>query len=682
MNVAELERLLSSPDVETRRQAVALAGGARRSELGAGLLRALGDADYRVREEAVAALTADVASYALIPELVAGLAQSENVGLRCAARDALRGLGAAAAPALIEALSDVEPLARKFVLEALSADGSDEAFGVLAQAARGDDVLLAASAIEALSRHQGERTIEALRGPLRSTEAFVRAAALDALVRLDASFAWEDVALLRSDRVLGRMALGALVRTHDERAAPLLVRELDEPSARGLVEALLGLSRLYQRGEALRRAVVQALSSLSSTARERLRRLASDDRYDVAHASCLVLACARDAEIVELAIAVTLRGGAPAPLAAALVDGGEAHVAALADVAGAANRAGDERGAALELLSEIARAGDEALEHELRPLLLSALSAHESSVRHAALRVLARLARAEDAPRLLAEATSDDGEAAQLAGAALSELARREPAAVRHVLAAPSFEGPAGATLAVLAAELGADAVLDRLRDALLSHDVPARAAALAGLARMSGPQARELVLLALRDDSPEVQVAAFDALVRSSERETDVEALFAVRTALLQWQGDDADAEAALARALAQHDDEAVRARLRGLAERGSTGARLFALQGLLRLSDPALDPLLAAALRDDDSELVKQAVLGIAQIGGSRAGVRIAAALAHAAWDVRLLAAQWIARLHATDALAALHGQLAKESDDYVRAALLDALARLGGR
>ena len=301
--------------------------------------------------------------------------------------------------------------------------------------------------------------------------------------------------------------------------------------------------------------------------------------------------------------------------------------------------------------------------------------AHESdpSVAAALLRGLGRFGEGQDAPALLARTQDLDVDVAVAAGNALRELAFREPAAVRAALAHATPAGPAGLAVAELLVDLGARDALDRLRQALLSDESSTRVYAIAGLARLGGTPSAELVALALRDGSAEVQVAAVEAL--SVMRGAGSIA----GEALLTFETSDSDVLCVLARALSSLIDGRAIERLYVIARSGPSEARVTAIQSLVAMGDPALEPLLLEAANDSDPEVAKEAISELGGIGSPDAAARIAAALQHHAPDVRRLAAAWLARIGDRSSVEALFARLHDENDSLVRSVVVEALEAL---
>ncbi|HEX4355204.1 MAG TPA: HEAT repeat domain-containing protein, partial [Polyangiales bacterium] len=366
------------------------------------------------------------------------------------------------------------------------------------------------------------------------------------------------------------------------------------------------------------------------------------------------------------------RDVAPNQLAAAF---DEWPVAALHDVLQLAASEVSWRAPALELACEIADRANAVVEvvAQLRAALRAAFLDVDSAVAVAVLRGLGRFGEAIDASALLRKTRDPEVDVAVAAGNALRELAFREPAAVRSALTHVTPNGPAGLAVAELLVDLGARDALDRLRQALLSDESSTRVYAIAGLSRLGGEAAAELVALALSDQSAEVQVAAIEALSimrGASGRGSE---------ALLQFDSSDSDVLCVFTRALSSVSDPRATARLYAIARNAPREARVAALQALAMSGDPAFEALLLEAATDPDAEVAKEAIAELGGTGGPEATARIAQALQHAASDVRRLAAAWLARIGDRASVEALFNRLQDESDPLVRNVVVEALEAL---
>jgi len=671
MSTAEIQAALKSADVEERRDGVLAASALHDKESSELLLSALGDSDWRVREEAIRAVGEVAVEHELIRPLIDGLCQGQNVGLRNAARDVLRRLGAAAARSLITALTEVEPNERKFIVEALACGGTEEAIDTLIESVRGNDAVIAVAAMDAMAQLGGPRVEAALREKLRTGDTFERAAALDALEHLAATVLYDDLAPLLDDRLLRRIALDALGRSGDVRAVAHLLNALTDRSTHVTSRALLGLYRLQGINVDARRLLSTELPS-RSLAVATLKTLVNDEDRTLGLAAATLLARCRERDAVRIAVELVSRDVAANQLAGAFDDWIEEALSAVLRIA---LEQADWRAAALDLACELGERANErpAAVEQLRVCLRDSFSDLDNAVRVAVLRGLGRFGQADDAALLLSCTRDSDVDVAVAAGNALRDLAFRAPAAVRQVLSNATPAGPAGLAVAELLVDLGARDALDRLRQALWSDESSTRVYAIAGLSRMGGQVAAELTALALRDESTEVQVAALEALTVMREGGE------IAKNAVLEFTSHDSDVLCALTRALSVLDDPRALERLTHLAQSGPRDARIAALSALSVQDAAAVRSLLQIAVRDEDAEVAKEAISQLGSLGDGEAAQHIAAALAHPAADVRRLSAAWLARVGDRASAEALLDRLQHESDAQVRSVVVEALEAL---
>ena len=671
MNAAAIRAAMNSSDVEVRRDAVLAAGALHDRDTSSILMSALGDVDWRVREEAIRVVGEVAVEFDMIKPLIEGLCQGSNVGLRNAAREVLRRLGAAAARVLVASLSDVEPNDRKFIVEALACGGTEEATDTLIESVRGSDPVIAVAAMDALAQLGGPRATAALRDKLRTGDTFERAAALDALEHLAATVQYDDLTPILEDRLLRRIALDALGRSGDVRAVPHLLTALTDRSTHVIHRALLGLFRLQGANVDARRLLCTELPR-NTQAVASLKIAADDEDRSLGLAAATLLARARDREAVATAVQLVAADVAANQLAAAFDDWTE-------DALSVALRIADEnvelRAAALDLACEL---GDRVNERPnaiepLRDVLRGAFTDPDVSVRVSVLRGLGRFGDEADAALLLESTADADPDVAVAAGNALRDLAFRAPSAVRQVLANATPSGPAGLAVAELLVDLGAKDAHERLREALLSDESSTRAYAIAGLSRLGGPAASELVSLALRDDSQEVQVAALEALTVMRDRGDEG------TRAILDFESKDSDVLCAHTLALSSLDDPRAPELLQVIARTAPREARVAAMQALVGLGGTEVQPLLAEFATDSDPEVAKQAVSELGTLANGRSPAAIAAALSHNAPEVRRLAAAWLGRIGDTTSSERLFDRLEHENDVHVRNVIVEALEAL---
>lgn len=681
MTPEELERAMRDDDPEQRRRAV-IAVAEKGSDEGAPLvLAALGDADWRVRKEAVRAAVELAPRLGLIPFLVQAIAQGDNVGLRNAALEALGGLGQRATAALLEALPRVGVGPRKFVVEALGDVGDPAVVPALVDASADADPNVAAAALDALARVGGPEAELALRARLHAEDPFQRMAALDGLDRLGAAVPWEELKPLLGDRLVRRVAIGCLGRCGHPAAAAPLVEALGDRSVHVASAAATALARLHDGGGAAGEAVTQQMQKVPEPSRKPLLYMLQEGDLEARQAAARLLALAQDPEALPGIVALAAEDALPPGALDATRAFGQGGVRPLLQVH--MREQGKRAAVALELASDLIGLGGQTLDgilgREVREHLRRALSSLDPDVALAAARSFAAWAEPSDAPALVAAASRLGEAAARSCGLALEVLSVRAPKVVDEAIANVALDGPAGAALARVVARLGGPMAFERLQAAQAANDPATRRAAVEAMAQLGGRRAAELIGLALADEVVDVQIAAVTALggLRDDQgRPLGVDAL------LLALGSDSPAVQAAAARALGGAGGGRAIEPLRELVRTAAPGVAVAAMEGLRALHDPTLGDLLVEALGHPDEEVVKQALCAIHESAGARTAARLALALEHHAWDVRQLAATLLGQGGGDEARAALHDRLPRESDDLVREAIERALSSMEGR
>ncbi|HYJ09835.1 MAG TPA: HEAT repeat domain-containing protein, partial [Polyangiaceae bacterium] len=258
----DVTALLAAGDPEERRRAVARIVELPPSQRVAPLLSALGDADWRVRKEAVG-LTAELGPE---PELLAALAgvfaPGDNVGLRNAAVEALGAFGSFAVETLASRLPHFDADGKKLSIEALGRSGDAAALDVLAPLVSDPDANVRIAALEALGAIGITRVDEArelLTSRLDASRPLETLAALESLAMIGARLPFATVEPWLGDRLLGRAALALAAQSGDGKAAAPLVRDLVSSNAPG---AICALADYVTASEAARR---EALAELNAT---------------------------------------------------------------------------------------------------------------------------------------------------------------------------------------------------------------------------------------------------------------------------------------------------------------------------------------------------------------------------------------------------------------------------------
>lgn len=676
--------LLSAADPEERRLAVSRIIELPPSQRVPPLLSALGDADWRVRKEAIG-LTAELGPE---PELLAALAgvfgPGDNVGLRNAAVEALGAFGSFAVDTLLARLPHFDADGKKLSIEALGRSGEAAALDALAPLVGDPDPNVRVAALEAIGAVGGTRVDEAralLVGRLDASRPLETLAALESLALLGASLPFATVEPWLGDRLLGRAALALAAQSGDARAAAPLVANLASGADPG---AICALADYVVTSEAARR---QALAELDSAG-------------DAGRTLVLGWLAQRDGDVECVRAALSVVG------ALGLSAGAEPAVGWLADarcyaeadqalfllgpqaapalLRGASSPEVETAAACLDL---IGRMPAESVGAEERRALTLALSSHQPDTVRAALGALTRVGDADclsELVRLLGDASL-----VSLIEPALGAISQRHPQrALTYVQLSASEGSLAHASALVITAlvsrgRLGSidagelTAFLIRL---LLSTSHGERRAALAALAELGSSEALDAVRFALADEEPAVRAEAVRTLGRLKNREGGSVGV----PALLEVVSESHDPTLVLAalRALGDSSDPRALGVLGPLVRADDARVAVTAVEALARHADQRRLSLLFDGLHHNEAEVVKAAMLAIAAEPDARVVAHLGACLDQPAWDVRRLAADLLGRAPSDASVALLRARLSSEHDPMVKDALTRALENSGQR
>jgi HEAT repeat protein len=226
-----------------------------------------------------------------------------------------------------------------------------------------------------------------------------------------------------------------------------------------------------------------------------------------------------------------------------------------------------------------------------------------------------------------------------------------------------------------LLARLARPADAERVRRMLADPSELVRRSAVEAVLRL-GQAGEELLRVALADEAPGVRCASARAVaqLRLVTADADLEVLAEDRDVRVRSAAMGALAERALS--------PDARARALGLLADGlrSGGVvALAALAALQRVGGADAAAIAALGLRSPEPEIVERAAACVGAHGGDELRGELIALLAHPAWHVRARVARELAAQPAVAALPQLHARLGEESDEFVREALLAALASL---
>lgn len=689
--IGEVAALLDDRDPESRRRGAQLIGHVAGPVAAALLLRALGDADWRVRKEAAGIASSVEPRTLVIERLLEAVKDRENVGLRNACVEALVALGRDAVTPVVNTLVLADADTRKLLVELLGGIPDLRGTRALAGALRDEDVNVRATAAEALGSAAlaGEDAralaVGALTGTLRPTNApaepLLRLAALNSLGRLEAALAWETFEPLTHDPLLRRHAIAAASRSREPAAVEALAGAIGHASvgvARDSLVALVEcLTATGAPGEL--RTVARDTILRTETATERVRAFARSNEDPFARGAALVVLglLRMPADVPELVRG--LAGGDVTEQAElGLAWFGEDAVAALVAEGTASSPA--VRKAALSLLPHLATNADEATLEALR----EALQSTSAEVVTAALQSLAIIGDASDLARVGPHATSKDPRIAATASAALTTLAGRHVAEARvlaDTVSPDAKDAVVGCLLRGASAAPPPPGEDDRqvrspdeaanisfLRGALDHRDVHVRRAAVDALGAIGGSTAAVVVARALADEERDVVLAAVRALGSLGQ----VERLLALLDGVT-----DAVVIAAALRALGEANPERAFEAARPLLFSKDPLLAASAVEAIGQLRGVRRDHELFPALDHPHPDVVKSALVELSRDMSPETLAQVGRCLDHPSYEVRRFAADLLVSQKGGEAHALVRARMDREPDPVIREALGLALA-----
>lgn len=628
------------------------------------LLARLSDESWRVRKAAVERLAEVRPVERAVPHLVHALGMGDDVRARNAAAEALARIGAPAVKALAERLGNEDGDVRKFAADILGEIGHGEGVEPLASALDDPDRNVRAAAAEALGKIGGPRAAVALERALKADDHLLRVSALDGLARIGAVPRTETLEPLARDRFLRRPVYRLLGRQTGDRALELLLEGLADPGRTTREAALAGIAEQARRASGffwgrlvlLARRAPPGAPALLKAAREALGR----EEPAAVEGAILVLGALGDA---ESAAAVAELGANERYMDAArtaLAGMGQDVLSPLAEAIPRLNPG------ALALAAEILGPPHAP---ELARRALAALDEATPELASELLQLLGDIGGPESVEGLLARV--DDPLFGEQARRALDRVAARQGEGLLDKARSLWRASRSPATLFLLG-EVGGEAELAQVREALNDSDAVMRVAAVRVLAVRGGAGVAEAIAGTLTDEGAEVRAAAVRALgvLRHPELEVVLQTALAdpaPRVAL-------AAAEVAGASRLAKLGPA-----LTALVDRGTGSAALAALEALERL-----DQLDTALLRRASEHAHAEVCRAALELAAGRAGglELLRERLRHPRWEVRRAAARVSGRVADASLRDELQARLAADEDPLVIEAVHQAIAAIGAR
>ncbi|HTU63920.1 MAG TPA: HEAT repeat domain-containing protein, partial [Polyangiales bacterium] len=624
------------------------------------LVALLGEPRWNVRREVVAAL--GVLGELALPTLCETLQRDRASETRIAATvDALVVCAGDVESALFTLTPNIvdQPAVAADVAQILGRRRNARSVTVLITLLNHVDDNVAVAAIEALGRIGGRAAVDALVQTVERDHFFRTYPAIDVLGRSGDPRAVAPLAgLLKKSQYL-QEAARALGRSADKSAvAPLceLLRAPAAPSESNLRVIALALADLIERHA--------ELYGSSTAIHEAIRASGSDL---VVRRLTQALVGADSAERIGIcSVLGALHNEAAVPEVSRLLDG-EARVAA---AAAAALREID-RGSGKQLRAALAQ-GDSARRQILLPLVTSSASTVEvagclddadPNVRALACDALARIGDASAVPRLFARLGETNPRVVQAAISAIQSLGSSETEALASTAVRSHSATERRAGLRILS-YFGYVGAIDVFAQAGRDPDPRVRDVAIAGLALIEHPRARELLLTAAAAPDERDRTAAMRGLGQSAASD---EVIAALRHGL---SDPNAWVRYYASQALGKLGDEDSAQALAALLSDPAGQVRVATVEALSHLKGAASLASLRAATSDDEPDIRRAALIGL----GLRKNIDSLPVLVAAASDqeaaTRLVALSALSTMGVAEALPVV-AQALHDADEGVRAA-----------
>jgi HEAT repeat protein len=650
----------------------ALPEGPRRQEL---ILAALEDESPVVRDRAIR-LAARYIEPQVLGELVADEA---NAIRRNAAITALERQGPYAVPHLRVMLNRPQVDVVMFALQMLARIGDPLAVHGVVPLVRHPDPNVAQAAIEALGQLRHREAVPTLL-ELLSSDLWLQLAAIDALGAIGDPAAVGPLVALVPDSIVAEPAVLALQRIAAPESLDALLNRLLVVTERPLRDALLlALGVVIDLHHDPVPIAVQCSAAVELDPSrnlliyfEEILGWASDAAPP---SSSEPSNESRDrASLLRAATAVTVVAGIRSLYPVVLM-----RIATDDDPVWAIGLFRRHPGALSPALRELLRHEDlrvrrgallaGAFSPEDHDLIVQHLEDPDGMVRAAACRALGMIGAAKAAPLLVRRLW--EGEAAERSAAveALAELPVPSLQSLEVCLGSAAPEAVMVAALEVLSRR-GVTQFEPRIAE-LTRHESPAiRKGAIRAAARFPGTKAEVILIRALADRHPAIQVEALDLLVKRDQGKTipTLAALLDTSDSLRGY----------IIRALGQMRAIEATPALEHLYGQCSGHERVEIVVAMTRINGPRVGEFLRARLRESEREVRRAAARGLARLV-DRSHLSLLLTLAgDADWCIRAEAARGLGRLHLADAQETLL-TLARDIEPAVASTARDALAVL---
>lgn len=637
----------------------------------------LGDRDWRVRKTIVEGLVAHPGAK-VIDRLIDALRDGTNAGRRNSATEALVRIGHEAIGSIIDTLAtESDPDVRLSLINLLGDVRTDRGFEVLRQILEQEsDVNLASSAATSLGRYRRPEALPTLTQALERDEPWLRFHVIEAMGEIGDRTALPAILPLYSESSLKKPVLESVGKIGDVGTVNFLLRVIADETKLNLMalRALVNIAesekpRVMKETE---RNLIQK-KVRSAFPRQKfdplVEHLRKTPRREVRVFILKILGWSGDERAVPVLLEF-LRHPEVAEIAAqGLVDFGPSATGPVLDAL--RNAEEDEQvGLLLRIIHVIS--GREAV-----ATVLSFLDHQNPEIRRYSIETLGDITETTAINYLLARLDDPDIGCQQAAVNSISALVTAYPevkestlSKIRKLLDSGSV--PTKINALSIFVNIQGEGYHDELLLASKNEDPQVRQKAIHLMGKFSEERFADQIVLSLADESTAVRLEAIQAIVRTKPKE-GIEPLFHA------LDDEDIWIRTAAAQALGEYREPSAIEHLKRQLAADSAPVKIAAIEALGKFGDGNVKEVLLESARSEDPEIQRAALLALARVPGEDVTTLLYDALASSDWRRRAAAALAIGHRGDRSAVSLLHETLEKESDAYVQQATIAALDRI---
>jgi len=675
MDANTINALAASGEVESRRKAALSLAGEPPEEVLPVLARLLGDNNWRVRKAAVESAIA-MPCDKVAPALVSALFDPENAGLRNSSVEALTKIGSPVLPYLYETVIEEDPDVKLAIINLFGEIPSKASTPHLIYFLSHTNKNFVSAAVGSLGKLKDPANLAILLDMTDRADEWVLFHLIDALAEIGGSEAIEKLMELYSNPRLQKAIIRAFGKMGDLSVIPYLF-ESAEVSDTPVLELMATIGRLYyaplpalflenhrsEMGRLIRKAYPLELS-------EKLTQLWGDAKIPEKRGIIIVSGFVTDMTLQPNLFGEILNPYLQRDVLWAVSQYG---VHAFSNILKRLSQtpSEEEKVRLLELLAET-QSPD-----AVAPILGYARD-DSDVVRREALTALSKVDDVRAVNELLSVLQEADETMHETALRSLKALIRKKPEFKKKALEkARSFIGSESAGL-----RRAGFLILGEDRDRAsgeclaggLKDPVPeVRQVCIQLIAQIMGKSSVQKLLALFQDESPKVRKAVINSLGRDLlESHSDV--------LIVALQDADVWVRAEAAFFLAQSTDPSIPRALLNLLEKDALPAKLSALRGLSEVGCGTLfDEVVRISKEDSSLDVRRTALHALAKSGRQEGKSALIAALADPCWEIRSASIDWMAESGDKAFVAPLLRELEKDSDNFVRQTIIQALTKL---